>query len=109
MIRKLLPHCLVAVAALSGCCGCTFRDGEKALSRAEAQTLMSSYMGALRSGDDAAIRRHWSAGSLARPGFEVMHLWVRGLIHISEWKAFLDSTRYDYRIERVNEAPSRLL
>ncbi|MBL7135785.1 MAG: hypothetical protein ISS81_04225 [Candidatus Marinimicrobia bacterium] len=64
---------------------------------------MSSYVSTLKSGDTEAIKKYWSNKSLNRKGFDVMHLWVRGLIHINEWKSFLDSTQYTYQIKDLAE------
>ncbi len=64
---------------------------------------MSSYVRTLKSGDAEAIKTYWSNRSLNRKGFDVMHLWVRGLIHIEEWKSFLDSTQYNYHIKELLE------
>jgi hypothetical protein len=62
---------------------------------------MSSYVSTLKSGDTEAIKSYWSNTSLSRKGFDVMHLWVRGLIHIEEWKSFLDITQYTYHIKEL--------
>jgi hypothetical protein len=62
---------------------------------------MRSYVAALRSGDVEEIRRHWSRESLARDGFETMHLWVGGTIHINQWSDFLHDSGVDYEIKGV--------
>jgi len=64
---------------------------------------MSSYVSTLKSGDTEAIKKYWSNKSLSRLGFDVMHLWVRGLIHIREWKSFLDRTQYAYQVKELLE------
>jgi hypothetical protein len=82
---------------------CSTENGNKSLSEQDAAEFISSYVKALKSGDTNAIKKFWSAVSLNRQGFEVMHLWVRGLIHIDEWKDFLASTHYTYEINDVVE------
>lgn len=73
------------------------------ITKQEVENLILSYLSVLKSGDAEAIKKFWSDKSVKRNGFEVMHLWIRGLIHISEWKSFLDSTQYDYRINEFSE------
>jgi hypothetical protein len=62
---------------------------------------MKSYFSALRTGDADAIRSHWSQASLDRPGFEIMHLWIGGTIHISEWSGFLEDAQLTYSLRGV--------
>jgi hypothetical protein len=81
--------------------GCGRDAGSQGFSSSDAGDLMRSYVAALRSGDVEEIRRHWSRESLARDGFETMHLWVGGTIHITQWSDFLRDSGTDYEIKGV--------
>jgi hypothetical protein len=96
-----LLGCSLPVIALALTCSCGTEGDEAAIAKKEAAALISSYVGTLKSGDIDAIKRYWSTASVNRKGFDVMHLWVGGLIHISEWKAFLDSTQYAYQVKEL--------
>jgi hypothetical protein len=84
-------------------CNCNETNKDNTITMQDAENFMSSYVSTLQSGNAEAIKKFWSDKSVHRTGFEVMHLWVRGLIHISEWKSFLDSTQYAYRINDLLE------
>lgn len=100
LARKLFGF--FAALALVSAFGCGKERKEAQMSMRQAEILMSTYMSALKSGDPDTIKEYWSRASLNRKGFDVMHLWVRGLIHISEWKSFLDSTKYTFQIKELH-------
>lgn len=96
-----LPCYVLVVSAIALASGCREERKGNTITDADAAAFMSSYVSTLRSGDTEAIKKYWAPASLNRKGFDVMHLWVRGLIHISEWKSFLDSTQYSYRVKEL--------
>jgi hypothetical protein len=107
-MKRLVQSIHYAILAISvliiGGCG---KEGIKdEINEADARQFISSYINTLKSGDIEAIKKYWSPTSLDRQGFEVMHIWVRGLIHISEWKRVLDSTGYMYEMEELTPADS---
>jgi len=91
------------IISLTLACSCMKESKTKTMTKGDAESLMSSYVSTLKSGDTEAIKEYWSNTSLSRKGFDVMHLWIRGLIHISEWRSFLDSTQYTYHMKEFLE------
>ena len=83
-------------------CSCSEKNNNT-ITKQDAENFMSSYVSTLKSGNAEAIKRFWCDKSVKRHGFEVMHLWIEGLIHICEWKSFLDSTQYNYRINELSK------
>ena len=94
---------VITIIALALTYNCSKGSKNYAITIEDARTIMSSYMSALNSGDTEAIKKYWSNKSLNRKGFDVMHLWVGEIIHIKEWKSFLDSTQYTYQINELLE------
>ena len=94
----------IVIISLTLVCSCMKEGENKRITKEEAESFMSSYVSTLKSGDTEAIKEYWSNKSLNRRGSDVMHLWIRGLIHISEWKSFLDSTQYTYHIKKLLKA-----
>jgi hypothetical protein len=99
-ITNLLSLLIVSLTLI---CSCSKENKYNTISKQDAEKFMSSYMSTLNSGDIEAIKKYWSNRSLSRKGFDVMHLWIRGLIHIREWKSFLGSTQYTYQIKDLAE------
>ena len=100
-LAQIFCHSLVIISlALAYSCG---KESNNTITKEEAKSFMSSYVSTLKSGNTEAIKKYWSNKSLNRKGFDVMHLWIRGLIHIKEWKSFLDSTQYNYQIKELLE------
>jgi len=93
----------LVIISLTLVCSCMKESKNKTITKEDAESFMSSYVSTLKSGDTEAIKKYWSNKSLNRKGFDVMHLWIRGLIHIKEWKSFLDSTQYTYQIKELLE------
>ncbi|MFQ5825441.1 MAG: glucodextranase DOMON-like domain-containing protein [bacterium] len=91
------------IISLTLICSCRKENRNNTITKQDAESFMSSYVSTLKSGDTEAIKKYWSNKSLRRHGFDVMHLWVGGLIHIREWKSFLDSTKYTYKIRGLLE------
>jgi hypothetical protein len=101
-LARILYHLLLIIpVTLTFSCS---KDGKNnAITREHADSLISSYVSTLKSSDIEAIKKYWSDKSLAREGFDVMHLCIGGIIHIKEWQRFLDSTQYTYRIKELLE------
>ncbi len=101
-LAQIFYHSLLIIS-FTLICSCRKANKNNTISKQDAESFMSSYVSTLKSGDTEAIKKYWSNKSLSRKGFEVMHLWIRGLIHIREWKSFLDSTHYTYQIKDLAE------
>jgi hypothetical protein len=99
-LAQLFYHSFLIIS-LALACSCGKESKNNTMTKEEAKSFMSSYVSTLKSGDTEAIKKYWSNTSLNRKGFDVMHLWIRGLIHIKEWKSFLDSTQYTYQIKEL--------
>jgi hypothetical protein len=91
------------IISLALACSCGKESENNTITKGEAESFISSYVNTLKSGDIEAIKSYWSNTSLNRKGFDVMHLWIGGLIHIKEWKSFLDSTQYAYQMKELLE------
>jgi hypothetical protein len=94
---------VIVIISLASVFNCRNDKNNNTLTIGDANNIMLSYLNALKSGDAKSIKTFWSDKSLSRKGFDVMHLWVRGLIHIREWKDFLDSTQYTYQITDLSK------
>jgi hypothetical protein len=101
-LAEIFYHSLLIIS-LTSACSCMKANKNNTITKEDAENFMSSYVSTLKSGDTEAIKKYWSNKSLSRKGFDVMHLWVRGLIHIREWKSFLDRTQYTYQIKDLAE------
>lgn len=92
---------LLIIISLVILCSCRNEIGNNTITEQDAENFISSYISTLKLGDTEEIKNYWSNISLNRHGFDVMHLWIRGLIHIEEWKTFLDSTQYTFKIKEL--------
>lgn len=72
------------------------------LTMEEAEQFFTSYENTLKSGDATAIKKYWSQVSLNRDGFDVMHLWIGGMLHISEWPWFFENYPYSFRVKALS-------